>query len=203
MVDAGWIHTGEITIEKNAQSKAARTKDRGLLFKTLCTDSSLAVPCMADYLCLFRKPGENPAPIRAGNWERYGNANGWITNAEWVEWASPVWRRYTPDYPAGIRETDVLNVAVAREEEDGRHLCPLQLGVIERAVKLWTNPGEVVLDPFAGIGSVGYQALLLNRKFVGFELKESYYQTACRNLEKSAAAARQPTLFDGEEEASP
>ncbi len=137
---------------------------------------------LADYLLQFRKPGDNPEPIRAGVSERYDNADGWITSEEWIEWAAPVWYRAGEGYPGGIRETDVLNVRVARENGDERHIAPLQLGVIERAVKLWSNPGDLVFSPFAGIGSEGYVALQHGRRFVGVELKPSYFKTAARNL---------------------
>jgi len=103
-----------------------------------------------------------------------------------------VWYRAGDGYPGGIRETDVLNAAVAREDRDERHIAPLQLGVIERAVKLWSNPGDLVLSPFAGIGSEGYVALKHDRRFVGVELKRSYFDTACRNL---AAAEGQLSLL--------
>jgi DNA modification methylase len=130
----------------------------------------------------FKKPGDNPEPIPAGISDRYDNPDGWITNDEWIEWAAPVWYRQTEDYPGGIRETDVLNVRQARDERDERHLAPLQLGVIERCVKLWSAPGDLVLSPFAGIGSEGVVALQLKRRFVGVELKPSYFRVACRNL---------------------
>lgn len=185
MRDAGWVHYFEVTIDKNPQMKAVRTKDRGLLFKSLGNDSSVMRMALADYLIGFMKPGENVDPIRAGISPKYNPGGGWITEDEWCEWAAPVWYRQTKDYPGGIRDTDVLNVAVARENEDERHLCPLQLGVIERCVKLWSNPGDVVLDPFSGIGSTGYRALQLWRKYVGFELKESYYRTGVRNLDRA------------------
>jgi hypothetical protein len=122
--------------------KAIRTKDQGLLFKSLATDASRMHMALADYLLQFRKPGDNPEPIRAGVSERYGNPDGWITAEEWIEWAAPVWYRASEHYPGGIRETDVLNAAVARDAPDERHIAPLQLGVIERAVKLWSEPGR-------------------------------------------------------------
>lgn len=200
MEKGGWHYYGEVTIDKNPQVKAARTKEATLLFKTLAEDSGKVRPAMADYLVIFRKPGENPRPIRAGIVPRYGSkgnvGTGWITTEEWIEWAAPVWYRQTAQYPGGIRETDVLNVSNARESEDERHLCPLQLGVIERAVKLWSAPGDLVLDPFAGIGSTGYQSLLLHRCFVGVELKPSYFETACRNLERADLKAGAANLFD-------
>ncbi len=182
MEAGGWIYYGEVAIDKDPQVKAIRTKDQGLLFKTLATDSARMHMALADYLIQFRKPGENPAPIRAGISERYANKDGWITTDEWIEWAAPVWYRASEHYPGGIRETDVLNVAVARDNADERHIAPLQLGVIERAVKLWSNPGDLVFSPFAGIGSEGHVALKHGRRFVGIELKPSYFATARRNL---------------------
>jgi DNA modification methylase len=192
MTRAGFTFYGEVTIDKNPQVKAVRTKDRGLLFKSLAEDSANMRMAQADYLLQFRKPGENPHPIRAGISEKYDNEHGWITPEEWIEWAAPVWYRASEHYPGGIRETDVLNVSAARDEKDERHLCPLQLGVIERAVKLWSAPGEMVLSPFAGVGSEGFRALQLGRRFTGVELKRSYFDTACRNL--MAAAASRDTL---------
>lgn len=186
MEDGGWIYYGEVCIDKDPQVKAIRTKDRGLLFKTLATDSAHMHMALADYVLQFRKPGDNPQPIRAGVSEKYANPDGWISQEEWIEWAAPVWYRAGEGYPGGIRETDVLNVRSARESDDERHLAPLQLGVIERAVKLWSNPGDLVFSPFAGIGSEGVGALRLGRRFVGIELKRSYFETACRNLTTAA-----------------
>jgi DNA modification methylase len=103
---------------------------------------------------------------------------------QWQEWASPVWM--------SINQTNVLNVRAAREASDEKHLCPLQLDVIERAVALWSNPGEVVASPFTGIGSEGYGAIKLGRKFIGAELKESYWRQAVRNLKDLSV---QPELF--------
>ena len=194
MEDAGWIYYGEVCIDKDPQMKAIRTKDRGLLFKTLANDSSHMHMALADYLLQFRKPGDNESPIRAGVSSKYDNINGWITQEEWIEWAAPVWYRATSNYPGGIRETDVLNVAIARDSADERHLCPLQLGVIERAVKLWSNPGDTVLDPFNGVGSTGARSLELGRRYIGFELKPSYYRTAVGNLTR-AENQNQGSLF--------
>lgn len=187
MEEGGWVYYGEVAIDKDPQVKAIRTKDQGLLFKTLARDSSRMHMALADYLIQFRKPGENPEPIRAGVSERYGNPNGWITNEEWIEWAAPVWYRATEHYPGGIRETDVLNVAVAREQKDERHIAPLQLGVSERAARLWANPGDLVFSPFAGIGSEGVSAVRHGRRFIGIELKPSYFETACRNLDAAVS----------------
>lgn len=195
MEEAGWIYYGEVCIDKDPQVKAIRTKDAGLLFKSLATDSARMHMALADYLLQFRKPGENAEPIRAGISERYKNPDGWITSDEWIEWAAPVWYRQRPGLPGGIKETDVLNVRVARDQNDEKHLCPLQLGVIERAVKLWSNPGDTVLDPFGGVGSTGVVALGLHRRAVLIELKESYYRTSLAYLEDAIAAPSQEGLF--------
>jgi DNA modification methylase len=197
MSEAGFVYYGEVCIDKCPQLKAIRTKDHGLMFKSLATDASRMHMALADYILQFRKPGENEEPIRAGISQKYGNTDGWITDTEWIEWAAPVWYRATADYPGGIRETDVLNVSQARETDDERHLCPLQLGVIERCVKLWSNPGDTVLSPFGGIGSEGYEAMKHGRKYIGIELKPSYWKQAIRNLRNMESLKSQPTLFDG------
>lgn len=207
MDDNGWIHYGEITIDKDPQLKAIRTKDHGLMFKSLASDASRMHVAMPDMLLQFQKPGVNPVPIKAGISPRYKNPDGWVTDTQWINWARPVW--YAADYkpgtwrenhtgdscPEGIRETDVLNVRQARETNDERHLCPLQLGVIERAIKLWSNPKDLVFSPFAGIGSEGYCAIKLGRQFVGCELKKSYWLSAIQNL-KIAESEFNMTLFD-------
>lgn len=182
MQRAGWIYYGEVLIDKNPQVKAIRTKDSGLQFKSLATDSARMHMALGDYILQFKKPGDNIDPIRAGISDKYQNRNGWISAEEWIEWAAPVWYGEFRGIKGGIRETDVLNVAQARETDDERHLCPLQLGVIERCVKLWSAPGETVFSPFMGIGSEGYESLRLNRKFIGIELKASYFNSAVRNL---------------------
>lgn len=197
MIDLGWIYHSEVLIDKCPQLRQARTHDVGLQFKSLANDSSVMAPTIPDYLLIFRKPGENPDPIRAGRSAKYKNPDGWITQDEWIEWAAGVWYRKTKDYPGGIDVTDVLGVKAARTEQDEAHLCPLQLGVIERCVKLWSAPGEIVMDPFSGVGSTGYQVVQLNRRYVGVELKESYFRQSIRYLNQSVASrAGQPTLFD-------
>jgi len=168
----GFIYHGEVCIDKDPQAQAIRTHSKGLLFVQLRKDSSWLRPAFADYILVFRKPGENAVPIQPD-----------ITNDQWIEWARPVWY--------GIRESDTLNVAEGRADKDERHIAPLQLGTIERCVRLWSNEGETVLSPFAGIGSEGYVALQQSRRFVGIELKRSYYEAARRNL---AAAKSQLAL---------
>jgi DNA modification methylase len=111
-----------------------------------------------------------------------------LSNEEWIQFAHPIWY--------DIRESDTLNVAEGRDKDDERHVCPLQLGTIERCIRLWSNPGELIFDPFTGIGSTGYEALRHNRKFIGIELKPSYFQAAHKNLERIIRKRTQATLFD-------
>ncbi len=179
-VDAGFIYHGEVCIDKDPQAQAIRTKSKSLLFVQMHKDSSWSRPALADYILLFRTPGENATPIQPD-----------ITNNEWIEWARPIWY--------GIRESDTLQVAAAREEQDERHIAPLQLGTIERCVRLWSNPGETVLSPFAGIGSEVYQAVKLGRKGIGVELKRSYFTVATKNIDKAEASLTAMDLFAGME----
>ncbi len=188
MESRGWIYYGEVCIDKDPQVKAIRTKDAGLMFKSLSSDSARMHMALADYMLQFRKPGDNKEPIHAGISEKYGTAeDGWITPEEWIEWAAPVWYRQTRDYPGGIRETDVLNTREGRGKDDEKHICPLQLGVIDRSVKLWSNPGDLIFSPFAGIGSEGYQSLMNFRRFVGCELKADWSKVAVKNCERALA----------------
>ena len=173
---SGFIYHGEVVIDKDPQAQAIRTKSKGLLFVQLKKDSSWLRPALADYILVFRKPGENAVPIKPD-----------ISNNEWIEWARPIWY--------GIRESDTLNVAEARSDKDERHIAPLQLGTIERCIRLWSNKGETVLSPFAGIGSEGYQAIKLGRKFIGIELKEKYADVAVQNLQKAEFAKSQAYLL--------
>lgn len=191
MESVGWIWSSEVVIDKDPQLKATRTKDRGLLFKSLGTDAAVMAMAMPDTVLMFRKPGENAEPIRAGSSEKYNSGGGWIDNDTWCEYAAPVWYRQTPGKPGGIRETDVLkNFATAKDDQDEKHLCPLQLGVISRLVQLFSNPGDVVMDPFSGIASTGYQSILLGRKYVGFELKPSYYRVGVANLKAAVERSK-------------
>ena len=176
-LDAGFIYYGEVTVDKNPQLQAVRTKAQGLMFVQLRRDSAKSRPALADYVLIFHKPGENAVPI-----------NPDIDNDTWIEWASPVWY--------GIAEMSTLNPGSGSEDADERHICPLQLPLIERCVRLWSNPGELVLSPFAGIGSEGYVAVQHGRRFVGCELKPSYWRTAVGNLEDAEALVNTPSLFD-------
>jgi hypothetical protein len=169
--DEGWVYHSRVTIWKCPVVEMTRTKAHGLLYKTLRTDGSRVRVGMPDYLMVFRKPsdGKTPEPVR--------HDPGVYPVSWWQEAASPVWTT--------IDQTDVLNVAVARDSKDERHLCPLQLDVIERAIHLWSNPDDVVYSPFMGIGSEGYVAIKHGRRFMGTELKDSYFRQAVRNLRMS------------------
>jgi DNA modification methylase len=176
----GWIYASEVICDRCPQVRAQRTKDRGLLFKSLAGDSSVMSPVMLDYILIFRKPGENPEPIRAGISKKYGNGQGWITQDEWIEWAHGVWYHKRPGMKGGYSETRMLNGSSAREAVDERHICPLALDLIERCVKLWSAPGDTILDPFGGIGSTSYVAIENYRKGIHIELKESYYDQSIK-----------------------
>lgn len=173
----GWIFHGEVTIDKNPQVQAIRTKTKGLMFQQLHKDSAANRPAFGDYLLIFQKPGENAVPVVPD-----------VTNEEWIEWAHPIWY--------DIRESDVLNVAIARSEEDERHLCPLQLPLIERTIRLYTNRGETVFTPFAGVGSEVFEAVRLGRRGVGIELKREYWRQAVKNVKNAAIQGGQRSLFE-------
>jgi DNA modification methylase len=164
--DAGFVLHGRRTIWKSPVTEMTRTKHVGLLYKQLKKDSSKSRGGMPDYLLTFIKPGENAVHIE--------HTPDNFPLEQWQEWASPVWMT--------INQSNVLNVRMAKTMNDERHLCPLQLDVIERAVVLWSNEGDVVLSPFMGIGSEGVVSLGLDRKFIGVELKESYWKQACLYL---------------------
>lgn len=164
----GWVFHGEVTIDKDPQAQAIRTKAKGLLFVQKERDRSWLRPAFADYILIFRKPGDNAVPI----------TNDDVSNDEWIEWARPIWY--------GIRESATLNAAEAREAKDERHIAALQLETVRRCIKLWSQPDEIVLDPFTGIGTTGYVALQNGRRFIGCELKRSYFEAACRNIERAS-----------------
>lgn len=197
---AGWIFHGEVTVWKDPQAQSIRTKAFALAFQTKNRDSSNTRPALADYLLLFRKPGQNAVPIP------HHATRGEVTNDDWIEWASPIWfdRREGGDVGGDqlapvwcdIKETNTLNVRAGREQADERHICPLQLDFIERCVRLWSNPGETVLTPFAGIGSEVFVARKLGRRGLGIELKPSYWRTAVDNLRRLDAELDTPALLD-------
>jgi DNA modification methylase len=174
---AGWIMHSRRTIWKCPVVEMTRTKHVGLLYKQLQADSAKSRGGMPDYLLTFVRPGDNAAAIR--------HTPADFPLDQWQEWASPVWMT--------VDQTDVLNVQAAKAAGDERHLCPLQLDVIRRALIMWSNRRDVVLSPFMGIGSEGVVSLQEGRRFVGVELKESYFRQAARNL---AAHDAQTGLFD-------
>lgn len=172
----GWIMHSRRTIWKCPVVEMTRTKHVGLLYKQLQSDSIKSRGGMPDYLITFVKPGDNADPIIHTPKD--------FPLDQWQEWASPVWMT--------VNQTNVLNVKAAREQQDERHLCPLQLDVIERGLVMWSNPGDVVFSPFMGIGSEGYMSLKHGRKFIGTELKPAYWKQAVQNME---SIENQPTMF--------
>lgn len=196
----GWIFYGECTVWKDPQAQSIRTKSYSLAFQTKNRDSAGSRPALADYLLIFKKPGQNATPIP------HDAIQGEVTNDDWIEWASPIWTDHaeggwlTADGNLSpvwfnIRETDTLNFRVARDDADERHIAPLQLEFIRRCILLYTNPGETVLTPFAGIGSELWVARKFGRKAIGCELKPSYWQTAVNNLRDLDAVMDTPDLF--------
>ena len=172
---AGFIFHSEVCIWKDPVTAMQRTKAIGLLYKQLKKDSCISRQGIADYLVTMRKPGANPEAVIKRPDE--------FPVSLWQEYASPVWMDINP--------SDTLQRESARDHDDERHICPLQLEVIERAIVLWSNPGDLVLSPFAGIGSEGVATVRAGRRFIGVELKDSYYQQAVKNLNNALA---QPTL---------
>ena len=179
-IGCGFIFHSEVCVWKNPVTEMQRTKALGLLHKQIRKDSSMSRQGLPDYVVTFRKLGENPAPI-AHTPEQF-------PVDVWQRYASPVWM--------DIRQSNTLQRKSARDEKDEKHICPLQLDLIERCIDLWTNLDDIVLDPFCGIGSVPYQAVLMGRKGLGIELKGTYYQQAVRNLEAAELGAQEKTGLD-------
>lgn len=208
MERVGFHFYGEVTVDKCPQAQAIRTKSACLTFTQKERDAAVSRPALADYLLIFKKPGKNSAPIKND-----------VSREEWIEWARPLWREDPTVTPAqlegleemidaaraagmtapfwrGIKETDTLNTRSAKSPNDERHVCPLQLPLIERCVRMWSNPGEVVLSPFMGVGSEGVSSIKLNRRFIGTELNPRYYGVARKNIRKELAARdAQTNLF--------
>lgn len=187
---AGFIFHSEHCAWKDPLIEATRTKALGLMHKQICKDSTRSRAGIPQYLLAFRKDGENPEPVAHidGLTEFCGEnppIHGNLSHERWRRYASPVWM--------DINFSNTLNAKAARDNEDERHVCPMALDLIERAIHLWSNPGDVVFDPFSGVGSTGYQAIKMGRKFVGSELKQSYFAQACKNIE--SAKANQGGLF--------
>ncbi len=181
--DAGWVYHSEVCIWKNPVTAMQRTKALGLLWKQLKKDSAMSRQGIPDFIVTMRKPGDNP--------ERVTHTDESFPCNVWQKYASPVWM--------DINQSDTLQRKSAREDKDEKHICPLQLEVIKRCIELWSNPNDIVLDPFAGIGSTPYVALRMGRRGLGIELKESYYNQAVKNCNE---ALNIPVLhdLDGEKE---
>lgn len=189
---AGFIYHSRVVVWKDPLVEATRTKALGLMHKQLCKDSSMCRNGLPDYVVTFRKPGDNPEPIPHDDGLKrfYGDdePEGVKTLAPQPEpkpiYSHQVWRHYASPVWMDIRQSNTLNKAAARDEKDERHICPLQLDLIARCLELWTNPDDIVLDPFAGVGSVPVVALQMGRRALGFELKESYYKQMVLNVKK-------------------
>ena len=180
---SGLVYEYDWSVRKNPQAQAIRTKSRELQFAGLESDRARQRGSLPDYLIKFRAPGENAVPVVG---------DGQVSRNDWIQWAECCW--------TDIRETDTLNVSEGRGEDDTKHICPLQLGVIDRLVRLYTNPGELVFSPFTGIGSEGFVSIKRGRRFYGCELKPEYHAAALRNLERATTlreSASTESLFTG------
>lgn len=190
MQDAGFVYHSEVTIWKDPVTAMQRTKALGLLYMQLKKDSARSRQGIPDFLVTVGKPPTEPSYLvtcrkRGDNPEPVTKTPDGFPVEMWQQYASPVWM--------DIDQGDTLNnYRDAREHDDERHICPLQLGVIRRAIRLWTNPDDVVLSPYMGIGSEGHTALAMGRRFMGVELKPSYYRMAVENLD---GISRQSTMF--------
>lgn len=167
---SGLVYEYDWMVRKNPQAQAIRTRSRELQFAGLESDRAKQRGTLNDYLIKFRAPGENAVPIRSKDQ---------VSRNDWIAWAEGHW--------GDIRETDTLNVKAGRGDDDTKHICPLQLSVIERVVRMYSNPGELVFSPFTGLGSEGYISLKLGRRFYGCELKDEYYNAAICNLNRAIA----------------
>ena len=178
----GFIYHSRHTIWKDPLIEATRTKALGLMHKQLQKDSTRSRAGLPDYLLAFRNAGENTIPVtHPDGLESYAGSET-MPSADGIKRSHNIWRAYASPVWMDIRQTNTLNAKVAREADDEKHLCPLQLDVIERACVLWSNPGEVVFTPFMGVGSEVYGAVMNGRKGMGVELKTAYYNQAVRNL---------------------
>lgn len=194
--NAGWIYHSRVTIWKDPVIEMTRTKALGLLHKQICKDSTQCRQGCADYLIVMRKP------VREGDQEQpVSHPNGldpkaYIgTMSDEVATSVEVWQRYASPVWFDIRQTNVLNASIARSDKDERHICPLQLDVIERSIQLWSNPGDIIFSPFAGIGSEVYSAIKMHRKGIGIELKPEYYAQAVKNCTSAELSASRKSLL--------
>jgi DNA modification methylase len=209
--EAGWVYHSRVTIWKDPVTEMQRTKNHGLLHKNFQARGEVCRQGMADYLLVFRKwegiegtestePVKHnlkaPTPENNGKAHHYVGMQGPESFDSDRDYSIQVWQRYASPVWFDIDQQRVLNFQMAREASDERHICPLQLDVIERAIDLWTNPNDIVLSPFAGIGSEGYCAIKQDRRFIGIELKDSYFDWAIRNLQRAEEESKVTSLFD-------
>jgi DNA modification methylase len=164
---AGFLYENDWLVFKNPQVEAIRSHAHGLLFVTLERDRAKSRAAMGDYIIKLVAPGDNKVPIDSPG----------ITREEWIDWAAPCWH--------GIRQTRTLNTKEAKSEKDTRHICPLQLDTINRLIRLFSNPGEIIFDPFTGIGSTAYEAIGLDRRFYGCEIKKEYFDASIKNIKRA------------------
>jgi DNA modification methylase len=200
--DCGWQYHSRVTIWKDPVTEMQRTKNHGLLHKQLCKDSSASRQGMADYLIVFRKwDGHDfPKPVRGKDGQcrftTYIGEDGPKKTRSDRDMSIQVWQRYASPVWFDIKQQNVLQGSKhATSENDEKHICPLQLDVINRAIHLWTNKGDTVFSPFMGIGSEGYCAVKMKRKFIGIELKESYYNQAVKNIQRAYNESHERELF--------
>jgi len=188
----GFIFHSRTIIWKDPLIEATRTKAIGLMHKQIVKDSAMCRNGLPDYLITMRKPGENPEPI--------SHPNGFTSfigtdEPKGSPYSHHVWRKYASPVWMDIRQSNTLQYRSARDSKDERHICPLQLDVIERGIQLWSNPNDIVLSPFMGIGSEGFISIKTGRRFVGVELKESYFNQSVKNLERAVFEVNQSSLF--------
>ena len=215
-MDAGFYFHSEVMIRKDPVAAMQRSKSIGLLHKQVMKDSTISRMALADYIVVMRKPGDNPEPVSGPLDEYHGTdvraSDGALMTSsafKGTEWHRPgdpwfsiaVWQRYAESVWLDIAQGDVLSRKEARDEVDEAHISPLQLQVIRRCVDLWSNPGDVVFSPFAGIGSEGNVAIEEGRRFIGIELKDTYYRWASKNLEMAERLRNAQATFDFEEAA--
>lgn len=215
--EAGFIYHSRVMIWKDPLTEATRTKALGLMHKQIVKDSSMCRVGLPDYLIVMRKPGDNPEPVSHPNgFESFIGENeplapktepslkskdaetsdhkSSILNSDPV-YSHQVWRRYASPVWMDINQSRTLNREPARDEKDERHICPLQLDVIDRALELWTNPGDTFLSPFSGIGSEVREVVKMGRKGVGIELKDSYFSQGVLNCKQAELECQQPSFF--------
>ncbi len=201
--DMGFTYHSRVTIWKDPVIEMQRTKNHGLLWKNFTERGEVVRQGMADYLIIFRKfrdiedvPDKQVSNRPVPGVHEFQGAEPPTSYDSDRDYSIQVWQRYASPVWFDIRQTRVLNVQAARDGNDEKHICPLQLDVISRSIDIWTNPGEVILSPFAGIGSEGYEAVRMGRKFIGIELKESYYNIACKNIAEIEEVGKSKPLFD-------